>query len=82
MANTAIIRDAYGSPATFVGSKTARDDAPFVLSGLETRNAGCDGLNGMRFQPGPARRHPGQTNRNNDEEARTAAKLKNICRGC
>src|SRR6266704_1457103 len=26
MANTAIIRDAYGSPATFVGSKTGRDD--------------------------------------------------------
>jgi hypothetical protein len=31
MANTAIIRDAYGIPATFVGSKTGSDDAPFVF---------------------------------------------------
>lgn len=31
MANTAIIRDAYGVPAIFVGSKTGRDDAPFVF---------------------------------------------------
>ena len=31
MANTAIIRDAYGVPAVFVGSKTGRDDAPFVF---------------------------------------------------
>jgi hypothetical protein len=31
MANTALIRDAYGSPAMFVGSKTGADDAPFVF---------------------------------------------------
>jgi|GEM_PF-1518221 hypothetical protein len=31
LANTAIIRDAYGVPAIFVGSKTGRDDAPFVF---------------------------------------------------
>ena len=31
MANTATIRDAYGVPATFVGSKTGQDDAPFVF---------------------------------------------------
>jgi hypothetical protein len=31
MANTATIRDAYGVPAIFVGSKTGRDDAPFVF---------------------------------------------------
>ena len=31
MANAAIIRDAYGIPAMFVGSKTGRDDAPFVF---------------------------------------------------
>lgn len=31
MANTAIIRDAYGAPAMFVGSKTGQDDAAFVF---------------------------------------------------
>jgi hypothetical protein len=31
MANIAIIKDAYGLPAIFVGSKTGRDDAPFVF---------------------------------------------------
>jgi hypothetical protein len=31
MANTAIIRDVSGVPAIFVGSKTGRDDAPFVF---------------------------------------------------
>jgi hypothetical protein len=31
MSNTAIIRDAYGSPAMFVGSKTGDQDAPFVF---------------------------------------------------
>lgn len=31
MANTAVIRDAYGVPAMFVGSKTGRDDAAFVF---------------------------------------------------
>jgi hypothetical protein len=31
MANTAIIRDAYGTPAMFVGSKTGQDDAAFVF---------------------------------------------------
>lgn len=31
MANTAIIRDAYGIPAVFVSSKTGKDDAPFVF---------------------------------------------------
>ena len=31
MANNAIIRDAYGVPAMFVGSKTGRDDAAFVF---------------------------------------------------
>jgi len=31
VANTAVIRDAYGVPAMFVGSKTGRDDAAFVF---------------------------------------------------
>jgi hypothetical protein len=31
MANTATIRNANGLPATFVGSKTGQDDAPFVF---------------------------------------------------
>jgi hypothetical protein len=31
MANTAIIRDAYGVPAMFAGSKTGGDDATFVF---------------------------------------------------
>ena len=31
MANTAVIRDAYGIPAIFVGSKTGQDDAAFVF---------------------------------------------------
>jgi hypothetical protein len=31
MANTAIIRDAYGVPAMFAGSKTGSDDAAFVF---------------------------------------------------
>jgi hypothetical protein len=31
MANTATVRDAYGIPAMFVGSKTGQDDAPFVF---------------------------------------------------
>ena len=31
MTNSAIIRDAYGVPAIFIGSKTGRDDAPFVF---------------------------------------------------
>jgi len=31
MAHIAIIRDAYGIPAIFVGSKTGREDAPFVF---------------------------------------------------
>lgn len=49
MANTAIIRDAYGVPAIFVGSKTGRDDAPFVfvrVGGEErrTRWSECDAL--------------------------------------
>jgi hypothetical protein len=44
MANTAIIRDAYGVPAVFVGSKTGRDDAPFVFVsvGGEERRMRCD----------------------------------------
>ena len=29
--NTAIVRNANGLPATFVGSKTGQDDAPFVF---------------------------------------------------
>lgn len=49
MANTAIIRDAYGAPAIFVGSKTGRDDAPFVFVrvGKEERRmrwSECDSL--------------------------------------
>jgi hypothetical protein len=32
MTNTAIVRDAYGVPAMFVGSKTGRDEAPFVFA--------------------------------------------------
>ena len=31
MANTASIRNANGLPATFAGSKTGKDDAPFVF---------------------------------------------------
>jgi hypothetical protein len=31
MANKAIIRNANGLPATFAGSKTGQDDAPFVF---------------------------------------------------
>jgi hypothetical protein len=31
MANTATIRNSNGLPATFVGSKTGQDDAPFVF---------------------------------------------------
>ncbi len=31
MANKATIRDAYGAPAVFVGSKTGSDDASFVF---------------------------------------------------
>ena len=31
MANTAIIRDACGAPAMFVGSQTGSDDAAFVF---------------------------------------------------
>ena len=31
MTNSAIIRDAYGVPAMFVGSKTGKEDAPFVF---------------------------------------------------
>ena len=31
MANTAIIRNSNGLPATFAGSKTGQDDAPFVF---------------------------------------------------
>ena len=31
MANNTVIRDAYGAPAIFVGSKTGSDDAPFVF---------------------------------------------------
>ncbi|MFL5239438.1 MAG: hypothetical protein ACJ8EL_17950 [Rhizomicrobium sp.] len=31
MANTATIRNANGLPATFTGSKTGQDDAPFVF---------------------------------------------------
>ena len=31
MTNAAIIRDAYGVPAMFVGLKTGKQDAPFVF---------------------------------------------------
>jgi hypothetical protein len=31
LANSATIRDANGLPATFAGSKTGQDDAPFVF---------------------------------------------------
>ena len=31
MANTTLIRDAYGSPAMFVGSKSGVEDDPFVF---------------------------------------------------
>jgi len=31
MANNTVIRDAYGTPAIFAGSKTGSDDAPFVF---------------------------------------------------
>ena len=66
MVNAAMIRDANGIPAMFVGSKTGRDDAPSFLSGSETKSAGCDGPNGMHFRPGPAYLHPGQASRNSD----------------
>jgi hypothetical protein len=52
MANTATIRNAGGLPATFAGSKTGQDDAPFVFIKSETKSAACDGLNGMRSQHG------------------------------
>jgi hypothetical protein len=64
MANTAIIRDAYGIPAMFVGSKTGKDDAPLSLSGSAMRNAGCGGQNGMRFPPGLAFALPGRPSPN------------------
>lgn len=43
MADTAIIRDAYGVPAIFVGSRTGRDDALFVFVsvGGEERRMRC-----------------------------------------
>jgi hypothetical protein len=31
MASNTVIRDAYGTPAVFAGSKTGSDDAPFVF---------------------------------------------------
>jgi hypothetical protein len=31
MANTATVRNSNGLPATFAGSKTGQDDAPFVF---------------------------------------------------
>ena len=31
MSNKATIRDAYGVPAIFAGSKTGQEDAPFVF---------------------------------------------------
>jgi hypothetical protein len=31
MANTAVVRNAYGVPAIFVGSKSGRDDVAFVF---------------------------------------------------
>lgn len=31
MTNRALVRDAYGSPAMFVGSKTGKDDDAFVF---------------------------------------------------
>ena len=31
MVNTATVRNANGLPATFAGSKTGQDDAPFVF---------------------------------------------------
>ena len=46
MANTATIRNANGIPATFAGSKTGQDDAPFVLSKSETKSAAAMGRMG------------------------------------
>lgn len=63
MANTAVIRDAYGVPAMFVGSKTGRDDALF-LSESGMKSAGCDGPNngpnGMHSRHGVAHGLRGQ----------------------
>jgi hypothetical protein len=62
MANTAIIRDAYGFPAMFVDSKTGKDDAAFVFIRSAMRSTGCDGPNGIRFPPGLASVRPGRPN--------------------
>ena len=53
MANTAVIRDAYGVPAMFVGSKTGSDDAAFVFIRVgdeerRMRRAEWDGLPAWR----------------------------------
>ena len=52
MANTAIIRSANGLPATFAGSKTGQDDAPFVFVKVGAEERRIDGPNGTRSPPG------------------------------
>jgi hypothetical protein len=52
MANTAIIRDAYGIPAMFVGSKTGKDDAPLSLSGSAMRTPDAVGRMGCASRLG------------------------------
>ena len=59
MANKATVRNAYGVPAMFAGSKTGSDDAAFVFVRAEMRSAVCDGPNGTRFPPGPGLDPPG-----------------------
>jgi hypothetical protein len=49
MANTATVRNAGGLRATFAGSKTGQDDAPFVFvkvgdEDLPRAFTGCQGL--------------------------------------
>ena len=52
MVNTATVRNANGLPATFAGSKTGQDDAPFVFVKVGDESAACDGPNGTHSLPG------------------------------
>jgi hypothetical protein len=55
MSNTAVIKDAYGMPAIFVGSKTGQDDAPFVFVkvGDEERRMRASEWNALPLWKGP-----------------------------
>jgi hypothetical protein len=56
MANTAVIRDAYGVPVVFVGSKTGSDDAAFVFIkvGNEERRMRWSEWDGLPAWRGPS----------------------------